>query len=248
MSTSYQDEKTARNYFKFINSENGLLQREVIFNALMRQLKTGAEERLLDAACGSGWLSGLLHKQGLNVQGCDFSETLIALAKKENPEIIFQIADLNKALPYKNESFNTVIFNMAAHDVSNLQNAMTEISRVTKPGGKVFVSIANPYYAFPVGVWKRGLLGFLLGLKPKLRLRSYFDKKKQPDRSFVWNKDFTSYFYTLPEYITTAKQAGLSLENLEDIESKKNTKKFNLSYQLSRFPIILLLTFKKSGE
>jgi ubiquinone/menaquinone biosynthesis C-methylase UbiE len=248
MDTSYQNEKTAKNYFEFINSENGLIQRDLIFKALISHFKPQATDSVLDAACGSGWLSGLLHKQGVKIEGCDFSQTLIDLAKKENPEIKFQLADLNKTIPYPNSTFSKVIFNMAAHDVKNLENALCEISRVTKPGGIIFMSIANPYYAFPVGVWKRGLIGFLLRLKPKLRLRWYFNQKNQTDRSFVWNKKFISYFYTLPEYIAAAKKAGLTLEKLADIGPEQETKNFNLSYQLSQFPILLFLIFKKGGE
>jgi len=244
MDTSYQNGDTAKKYIEFTASENGRLQQKVLWEAIEPHL---AGDTVLDAACGGGWLAGKAAVLGLQVKACDFSNGLVEYAQQQFPSIPFSVADVS-ALPYKNSEFDIVIFNMAAHDVADVQKSFSEISRVTKPMGTVIVTVANPYYSFPVGVWKRGILGFLLRKKPKLLLRAYNSFKKIPNRAFVWNENFTSYFYTLPEYIEAAGKAHLSLTHLRDITADKDAEHFSLQYQLYQFPLMLLLVFKKRTE
>ena len=104
-------------------------------------------------------------------------------------------------------------------------------------------TIVNPYYAFPVGVWKRGLWGRLFGRKPKLKIRPY-NKFASGPKEFLWDGRFTSYFYPLSEFLNSAIKNGLSLNSYEDLAAN-DSKKFDLNYQLHRFPTILAITFKK---
>ncbi len=239
---NYQDPEVAQDYTAFSDSENGLIQQEIIADALQPHLPESG--LVLDVACGNGWLAALLADK-YQVRACDFSAELIKEAKLRYPDVRFEVGDATQTLPYDSDMFDVSIFNMAAHDVSDLQKAFAEISRVTKNDSKILVTIANPYYSFPVGVWKRGI-GKLFGSMPWLKLRSYFDIKNKSSREFVWNEKFQSYFYTLPEYIEAARLANLELLGLEDLESKQDSSKFDLHFQLHNFPIILLLVFKKS--
>jgi 2-polyprenyl-3-methyl-5-hydroxy-6-metoxy-1,4-benzoquinol methylase len=56
-------------------------------------LKEGA--RVLDVGCAGGTKSKYLSDRGLKVVGVDFSENLIAIAKKEVPEAQFQVMDIH---------------------------------------------------------------------------------------------------------------------------------------------------------
>ena len=244
MSQSYQDQQTALAYDAFTNSENGKLQQEIIFGALQKYLPQGSEASMLDAGCGSGWLAGKLKNRFPKTSGFDFSEPLVSLAKTRYPGIEFSVQDLNKKLALEGESFDCVITNMVLHDVADLGNAFSEIARILKPGGNCIATIANPYYAYPVGVWKRGILGFLLRKKPQLKLRPYNNLRSQP-RKFSWNNTFTAYFYPLSEYFQGALRNNLSVAGYEDLYAPSDSKTFNLSYQLHRFPTMLTLVFKK---
>src|SRR6185503_558542 len=103
------------------------------------------------------------------------------------PRIKFTEVDLRGALPYADNSFDTLIMSMAAHDVEDQVKTFTELRRILKPGVKLMLTMVNPYYAYPVGVWKRGIIGRLLMRKPRLLVRPYhwFGKK---DRNFTFNK------------------------------------------------------------
>ncbi len=260
--TSYQDSSVAKQYLEFTNYENGKIQQEVIFEAIastfsVEELSQGKSPlKVLDAGCGGGWLTARLAEtlsENSKVIGCDFSEDLISYAKEiypqtKFPNTEFDVADITSPLPYEEAHFDVVIFNMAGHDVNDLPAAMENLSKVCKPNGKLLVTIANPYYAFPVGVWKRGLLGVLLKRMPKLTLRPYFEFTRGESRKFIWNHSFPSYFYTVPEYINTAKQAQFCLEQMQDLETKNSSENFDLRYRLFHFPMLLFMVFKKTLE
>lgn len=247
---SYQNSDVAKNYIEFTNSKNGLIQQAIVFGAFSKFIKPN--QQILDAGCGGGWLTEKIRTQfndaGVKIIGCDFSEELISYAKSAFPNSKFDVADVTEKLPYESGQFDLTIFNMAGHDVKDLSAAFRELARATKPGGQILMTIANPYYAFPVGVWKRGLLGVILKRMPKLQLRPYFEFKRSEPRQFIWNHQFPSYFYTLPEYVESAGKAGLTLAALEDLESKENSESFDLRYRLFHFPMIQFLVFKKPLE
>ncbi|HEX3096038.1 MAG TPA: class I SAM-dependent methyltransferase [Patescibacteria group bacterium] len=251
---SYQDIDIAKDYIAFTNSIDGKIQQEVVFKAISKNLDVAVGATILDVACGGGWLANKLSGK-YAAFGCDFSPELIRHAKSQaevlagtqNSSAKFEIADTTDVLPYSDEQFDASIFNMSAHDVSNLEKTFAEISRVTKSGGKILMTVANPYYAFPVGIWKRGWLGFLLRRKPQLLVRPFFEFKRKP-RQFTWNGKFTSYFYTLPEYIKNARAAGLQLSAMEDLESGTDDENYSRRYQLFRFPVMQLLVFEKGRK
>ncbi len=244
MENSYQNETIATEYIKFSQSEDAKIQQQTILESLLPYVTKANDQPILDLACGTGWLAGKISQSNQKVEGCDYSPTLVSHARAEFPSVNFTVADVTKKLPYEDNNFGVVAFTMAAHDVEKLSDSFLEISRITKPGGTILVTIANPYYSFPVGLWKRGLIGFMLRRKPTLSLRPY-NFFKTTVRKFTWNNQFTSYFHTLPEYMESAKLAGLGLQSLKELGSTADDKKFSARFRLYRFPTMLLMVFKK---
>ena len=159
-----------------------------------------------------------------------------AIAEKHGDFGILQIdahCDLRKA--YENFVYS---------HASIMYNALEEISRVLKTDGIFISTIANPYYAYPVGVWKRGVIRFLFRQMPKLKLRPFHWFSKH-SREFTWNETFTSYFYPIAEQISLTLKNNFSLAGYEDLKMDSDSTTFDMQYQLFRFPIIVLLSFKK---
>ena len=50
--------------------------------------------RSLDLGCGTGILCEILHKNGIEAHGMDFSENMIAIARESCPVIPYEVADM----------------------------------------------------------------------------------------------------------------------------------------------------------
>lgn len=243
MEQGYQDPKQAKNYEDFLETEDGQIQKQVTLKAVFGRLPKDPDVEILDLACGPGWLSFELSKKYPRVTGSDVSEELIKAARKKYPGINFAAADAEKSLPFETEKFDYVILSLAAHDFNNQPAALKNIFSALKPGGKLINLIVNPYYGYPAGVWKRGLLGRLLGKKPELNIAGYHNL---PDQ-FVWNQNLNCHFYPLSLQINNLLGAGFALAYMEDVKAEGKFKNFNLGYKLFRCPIYLLLEARKPG-
>ncbi len=250
MSNAYQDSLASQSYENFLGSEYGQEFRRILGHNFLKliQTKDGHSLSVLDAGCGDGWLAGLLSNQlgSASVAAFDLSEILIKKGQTLYPQVQFQVADLVTPLPYEPACFDYITASMVLHDVDNETLALKNLALCLKPEGQILASIVNPYYGFPVGVWKRGLIGRLLNRLPRLRLAEAYNqlKNNHPAR-FSWRDRLFSNFTPLEKHFESFKQSGLYLDTLLELGSPQDSDKFNLSYQLHRYPIILLLVLKK---
>lgn len=198
---------------------------------------------ILDAACGTGWLTHLLKKRYRHVEGCDYSATLLDYARKKHPDCVFTQADITHNFSQPFQSYDAVILSLATHGIQDLRAAYHQLALILKPGGILIITTANPYYSFPVGLWKRSVLGRLFKRKPSLRLRSY-NNFVRTSRKFFWKEIIPSYFHTLSETLNDALIEGFRLEKMKEIRLD-NPKTNGRSWQLFLFPMVLLFVFKK---
>ncbi len=244
MSNGYQNPKKAQIYEDFLASTNGQIQREILTKALLSALPSSPQTAILDAASGNGWLAADLKNIYDKVYGCDGSAALISSARQRYKAVEFSHCDLCGDLPYPAGFFDAVILNMAAPDIEDLNTAVKNLTGKLKFGGKFLMTIPNPYYSYPVAVWKRSLIDVLLFRKPQLKInRSYFGPK-EIQREFN-GKKIDSHFYTMSDYLGPAGNAGLGLTKIHELKSQTDGKQFDLNYEMYRFPLILMLEFKK---
>jgi demethylmenaquinone methyltransferase/2-methoxy-6-polyprenyl-1,4-benzoquinol methylase len=100
--------------------------------------EVGPGSRALDVATGTGDLAIALKRRGAEVTGQDFSEGMLALAREKAPGLRFDVGDA-LALPYDDASFDAVTVGFGARNFADLRRGLTEMARVTKPGGRVVV-------------------------------------------------------------------------------------------------------------
>lgn len=96
---------------------------------------------VLDAGCGNGKNMIYMEKQNINIVGIDFSTKLLDICKSKSLNV--QEADI-RILPYNDNTFDYVISIAVIHHLSNENdriNALNEMLRVCKPGGKILVSV-----------------------------------------------------------------------------------------------------------
>ena len=97
------------------------------------------EMTVLELACGSGQLSFRLAPNAKHWEATDFSENMIAEAKKNaRPgNLFFSVKDATD-LPYADESFDAVMIANALHIMPEPDKAIGEIYRVLKAEGALF--------------------------------------------------------------------------------------------------------------
>ncbi len=111
----------------------------------VKQNNFSANSKILEIGCATGILSRYISDSDHDLTGVDISESMIEAAQKNNPEISFHVADVNK-LPFETESFDSVISASLLNIVSDRERALTEMVRVCKSGGTI--SILVPLVGF----------------------------------------------------------------------------------------------------
>jgi len=115
------------------------------FKALARRTSAGLPEgaSVLEVAPGPGYFAVELAKLGkYKITGLDVSETFVEIARKNaretGVEIDFQRGNASK-LPCATDSFDLVLCRAAFKNFSEPVEALREMRRVLKPGGKAVI-------------------------------------------------------------------------------------------------------------
>jgi SAM-dependent methyltransferase len=95
---------------------------------------------VLDVACGPGLVSAAAKELGAVPTGIDFSDRMIAAAKRLFPDIRFLQGDAQH-LPVDDDRFDRVLINFGLLHVSHPEKACAEAYRVLKPGGRFGFSV-----------------------------------------------------------------------------------------------------------
>ena len=142
-----QEEQIKRDYYDLVGQWNipivhmGGIQST---DELLKLCEVSETTNLLDVGCGTGFTAcQIAKKYQCQITGIDLSEKMIARSKeraqKEEVDIDFEVADVTQ-LPFGDESFDVVIMESFLNilgDPDIIKKALNEISRVTRPGGRV---------------------------------------------------------------------------------------------------------------
>lgn len=123
------------------------------FSNTIHLLKLPRDARVLDVACGPGWMSHWLTRLGYQTVGVDIASEFVALARKrladdpcldlpaETLEAMFDTVDLEReALPERlAETFDAAILESCLHHFVDPIAALENIRRGLKPDGVVLI-------------------------------------------------------------------------------------------------------------
>ncbi|UNZ17871.1 demethylmenaquinone methyltransferase [Streptomyces sp. 891-h] len=104
-------------------------------------------ERVLDLAAGTGTSSLPFVEAGAFTVPCDFSLGMLREGKQRHPWMPFTAGDATR-LPFADATFDAVTISFGLRNVSAVQEALAEMRRVTKPGGRVLIcEFSHPAWA-----------------------------------------------------------------------------------------------------
>jgi SAM-dependent methyltransferase len=104
-------------------------------DAVLDAVETGSGTRLLDVACGPGWLSTAAAQRGAIVTGLDFAQNMLTIARARCPDAAFHEGDA-EGLPFEAGQFDAVVCNLGFPHFPTPERAIAEAFRVLKPGGR----------------------------------------------------------------------------------------------------------------
>lgn len=128
----------------------------------LRAVRVGPGTELLVAGCGSGGASLEAICMGATVTGLDASAPLLAVARHCMPSVRFEQGDL-ESMPFPDGAFDAVIAINSVMYASDMANAMKEIARVRRPGGRVAVAS----WGSPEDCEMRDIFGAMIGALPQ---------------------------------------------------------------------------------
>jgi ubiquinone/menaquinone biosynthesis C-methylase UbiE len=139
-------DKRAMNYDEYYETLEGAIEHYIDWQLLNGYLPRDRRARILDAAGGTGRTTCLLARLGYAVTLCDISPGMLEVARKkllkENIADRVDIVECDvRKLYFADESFDFVLCWGGTID------AVKELVRVTKKGGKISIYLTNKYRA-----------------------------------------------------------------------------------------------------
>ncbi len=148
---------------------------KVVEKQVAALIPPGPQVSVLDVATGTARQAISLARRGNTVTGLDLSPDMLAVARSKNhyPNLTLVEGDAT-ALPFEDASFDVTHIAFALHDMppSMRLPVLAEMRRVTRPGGRVFVTD----YFLP----ERGLRRWFA-----YRLLRFIDSKFYPSFAFI---------------------------------------------------------------
>src|SRR5208283_453174 len=109
--------------------------------AVVRQLRAGSEHCILDVGCGAGNILSQL--PGRRRYGLDLSQFMLGHAgERLGRSAVIMHGDAEQ-LPFAEATFDRVVASSLLSHVLHPERVVAEIKRVTKPGGRVVISVSH---------------------------------------------------------------------------------------------------------
>ena len=99
----------------------------------------------MDLACGTGILCRILADAGIEASGMDFSAGMIAIARQNNPQISFDVADMTTYRPEKQFDLVTCTGDAVNHipAISDVEKIFQNVYAYLAPGGYFIFDLLN---------------------------------------------------------------------------------------------------------
>ncbi len=133
-----------------LGDDGDLWHRTLIDPPLFKLVGAIAGQRVLDLACGNGYISRRFARQGADVIGVDANAAIIERAcareAREPLGITFHVADAARLPMVEDQTCDLVVCNMALMDIADVAGAIHEVARVLVPQGRFIASISHPCF------------------------------------------------------------------------------------------------------
>ena len=201
-------------------AQTSVLKTHFITPFTFKYLGDVAGKTILDIGCGEGIYSRELARRKATVTAVDCAEHAIkysiSKAEEEQLKVTYLLRNSSDLYDIADNTFDIVLSSMMLMDCEDFEGTVKEITRVLKPGGKLFASVCHPCFtAAPSG----GGIGRNdeIGLNRKVVVSNYFEPKeweapikKGSDVMVVW------HHRTFEDYVKMFIKCGLTIVDLNE--------------------------------
>lgn len=159
---------------------------------------------ILDIGCGSGLdLEFFTHLGYKEIAGIDITGSLVDIARRNNPEAEIVHGSFQD-LEWQNNTFDVVWSKYALQVEKDVNRSLSEIARVIKKGGYVFLQVTHPFRT--------------LDLVPS---KNYFSQQKivYPSKDDS-SQNFVEHHISLTSWIKSSIKHGFEIIDFEEILNK----------------------------
>lgn len=182
---------------------------------LWRLLGPVAGLTVLDAGCGTGYLSRKLAQAGARVIAVDAAARMIEIARQDGDpalEIDFRLASCADLTGIEDRSVDRIVSNYVLMDLPELDACLRAFHRVLKPGGEAVLVFSHP--CFPLG---DGSDPDAEGAVTFTWRAPYFEEKEVKEPAWKhFTSDFLWYHRPLSRYWRAFRAAGFQVEDFEE--------------------------------
>jgi demethylmenaquinone methyltransferase/2-methoxy-6-polyprenyl-1,4-benzoquinol methylase len=133
-------------------------------HAVAQALDLHRGEQALDLAAGTGTSSEPFADAGVLTVPCDFSLGMLRVGRRRRPDLAFVAGDATR-LPFADGAFDAVTISFGLRNVVDVDTALGEMLRVTRPGGRLVVcEFSHPTWA----PWRTVYTEYLMRALPRV--------------------------------------------------------------------------------
>jgi len=167
---------------------------------------------VLDAGCGTGYLSAQLHARGARVIAIDFSPRMIEIARTTNPQVDYRVDSCSTLATVADAACDLIIANYVLMDTPDLDGTMAAFHRALKPSGQAIVVFSHP--CFPQGRATIADDGAAINYR---WTASYFEPARCADPPWAhFTSDFIWFHRPLSTYWKSFQAAGFVVAEFEE--------------------------------
>lgn len=196
----------SRQQIEAFGDEGDAARRYILNPVLFDLVGNVAGATILDAGCGTGYLSRLLAKRGAKVTGVEPADALFAYAieREEHESLGIHYIQQDLSQFVTSLQFDLVVANMVFMDIPDYQAAMRNCIAALQPGGSLIFSLLHPCFDEVDG------LDFAKGYSAKgyIRVDEYLHE-------FVVKQRFGIYIHRpLSAYLNLLIEAGCTIRRV----------------------------------
>jgi ubiquinone/menaquinone biosynthesis C-methylase UbiE len=171
--------------------------------------------RVLDAGCGTGYLSVQLARRGADVVGVDPSEEMLRVARRNadraGVSVDLHADDAQSLGTIADASVDRIVSNYVLMDLPDHEAAQRSFRRVLRPGGVAVVVFLHPCFDVPAGPER------IAG--PAVRYTwpwPYIERRRFTSSWGPFATEFIGFHRSLSDYWRAIRAAGLLVDDFDE--------------------------------